>query len=568
MQHASTLDFELSDYSLAADLLLKGASMTFKTIALLLAAASLPAASIAQGPVATPPEFTPAAFRAHVTFLADDLLEGRDTGTRGYDIAANYVATRFQALGLQPVGPNGSYFQQVPFVRYSTGDVAPVLTIGGRAFENGSSVIVGPSATETSQTIEAPAVFAGYGLESAAHGLDDYAGLDVNGKIVVVLGGLPDGVPSDVAAHLGGQKAKIASDKGAVGLVTIPTRADMERRPFARLVEYAGHSGLTWVGPDGKAYSAAPNIRMTATLDTPAAQALFAGAPTSLDAVLDTAARKGGKPKGFALEPTMKLTRTSVHERITSPNVVAILPGSDPALADEYVLLMGHLDHVGTEPGKEGDQIFNGAMDNATGIATMLEAARAFVESGARPKRPILFAAVTAEEKGLLGAQYLAKNPVVKNGKVVAVVNLDMPVLLYDFVDVIGFGAEHSTMGPIVERAGARMGIKLIDDPLPQERLFTRSDHYRFVQEGVPSVFVMTGFGNGGAEKFTNFLKTNYHQPGDDVSQPIDWNAGAKFARLNYLIAREIADAPQAPRWYGDSFFGTTYAPGAAKATR
>jgi Zn-dependent M28 family amino/carboxypeptidase len=179
-----------------------------------------------------------------------------------------------------------------------------------------------------------------------------------------------------------------------------------------------------------------------------------------------------------------------------------------------------------------------------------------------------LLAAVTGEEKGLLGAQYLAKHPVLGQGKIVGVVNLDMPVLLYDFVDVIAFGAEHSTLGATVDRAGARMGVKRIEDPLPEEGLFTRSDHYRFVQEGIPSVFLMTGFGNGGDKEFKNFLATNYHKPGDDLKQPINWQAGAKFARINYLIAREIADADQAPRWYANSFFGQTLAPNAPKATK
>jgi Zn-dependent M28 family amino/carboxypeptidase len=233
------------------------------------------------------------------------------------------------------------------------------------------------------------------------------------------------------------------------------------------------------------------------------------------------------------------------------------------------VLLMAHLDHEGVNPAREGeDKIYNGAMDNATGISTMLEVARAMAETGKRPRRSILFAAVTAEEKGLLGSQYLAKHPVVGNGKLVGVVNLDMPVLLYDFTDVIAFGAEHSTLGPIVKRAGAQMNVALAADPLPQENLFVRSDHYRFVQEGVPSVFLMTGFGNGGDKQFTGFLSTNYHKVSDDLKQPIDWQAGAKFAKINYLIAREIADADEAPRWYAKDFFGDTFAAGQPKAAR
>jgi Zn-dependent M28 family amino/carboxypeptidase len=318
----------------------------------------------------------------------------------------------------------------------------------------------------------------------------------------------------------------------------------------------------------GRPPTAAPGLRFQATLDTPAAEALFAGARSPLARVLDEAAAAGRKPKGFALKQTVKLERQSSSQQVTSPNVLAVLPGSDPALANEYVVLMAHLDHVGISEKAEGDKINNGAMDNATGTATMLEVARAMAMAPNRPRRSILFAAVTAEEKGLLGSEYLAKNPVVGNGKVVSVVNLDMPVLLYDFTDVIAFGAEHSTMGPIVRRAAAGMNVALTPDPLPQEGLFTRSDHYRFVREGVPSVFLMTGFAGEGEKQFKNFLATNYHSPKDDMNQPINWEAGAKFARINYLIAREIADAPQAPSWYSDSFFGQTFGKGQKMATR
>ncbi|MEZ0497352.1 M20/M25/M40 family metallo-hydrolase [Sphingomonas sp. IW22] len=227
-----------------------------------------------------------------------------------------------------------------------------------------------------------------------------------------------------------------------------------------------------------------------------------------------------------------------------------------------------HLDHVGTGGHAKGDdKVFNGAMDNAAGVATMLEAARAFTQAGEKPKRTILFAAVTSEEDGLLGSQYLAKHPL-PGVKVTSVVNLDMPVLLYDFTDVVAFGAEHSTMGPIVAKATSDMGIKLSPDPMPEENLFTRSDHYRFVTEGVPSVFLVTGFANGGEKAFKDFLATNYHKPSDEVSLPFNWGAGAKFAKVNYNIARALADAPTAPVWYDDSEFGKLYAADAAKAER
>jgi Zn-dependent M28 family amino/carboxypeptidase len=515
---------------------------------------------------AATPEFTAERFRSHVAFLSDDLLEGRDAGSKGYELGAHYVATQFEGLGLQP-GGDGGWYQRVPFLQYKlSGDDARV-TIGGRSFANKSDVLVAPSPATGAQALEAPVVFVGYGIDSPALGMDDYKGLDVKGKIVAMFGGTPKGLPSDVAAHTNSDKRRMAAARGAAGIIMLRSAEEAARRPWARLSEGAGSPALTWLGKDEKPYSASPGIQARATLDTAAAEALFAGSKRSFTQV-QADATKGGRIAGFALKQTAKIEGQSEVVRTSSPNVLGIIPGSDPALADEYVLLMAHLDGLGVHEAEGEDDIHNGAMDNATGIATLLEVARAMQLPGNRPKRPILLAAVTAEEDGLLGAQYLARNPVVGSGKVVGVVNLDMPVLLYDFQDVIAFGAEHSTMGPIVSQAAAKIGITLTPDPLPQEGLFTRSDHYRFVQEGVPAVFLMTGFKNGGEQKFTGFLGTDYHKPTDDMKLPFDWNAGAKFARINYLIASEIANAPQAPRWYSDSFFGKTLAPNAQKAAR
>jgi hypothetical protein len=500
------------------------------------------------------PEFTADRFRAHVTFLADDLMEGRDAGTRGYDLAASYVATQFLGLGLQPGGDAASWYQQVPFVEATrTGEAS--VTIGGRRFDASKDVAIGASTLATAQELTAPAVFVGYGIDAPKEGFDDYRGLDVKGKYVVVLSGFPKGTPSEMGAHLNSMKARFAQDRGALGMITVRNLEEQKRRKFDFYLKSAREPAIGWAQPDGTPFALAPKMRIAATLDTPAAEALFAGARAGLAQVLAEADKVGGKPKGFALRPTVSISRQSAHRRFTSPNVLGVLPGSDPALKDEYVLLMAHLDHDGVDPKLQGDTIYNGAMDNATGIATMLEVARAFRESGTAPKRPILFAAVTAEEDGLLGAEYLAKHKLPAGGKVAGVINLDMPVLLYDFTDVIAFGANHSTLGPAVQRAAAQAGVALAADPLPQEGLFTRSDHYKFVREGVPSVFLMTGFGNGGDKQFTGFLQTHYHKVTDDLKLPIDWQAGAKFARINYLIAKEIADAPEAPKWNADSFF-------------
>ena len=337
--------------------------------------------------------------------------------------------------------------------------------------------------------------------------------------------------------------------------------------PWKSLAATASSSRYVWVGADGKPWSPAPEIRATAYVHGPAVEALFAGAPLNWKRVSAAAARKGAMPRGFALKAPVRIERHSVVEKIASSNVLGVIPGSDPVLAKEVVMITAHLDHDGVDPKAEGDKVYNGAMDNAAGIATMLEVARAFAEGKTRPKRTMVFAAVTAEEDGLLGSQYLAKHPLVPaGGRVAGVVNLDMPVLTYDFTDVIAFGGEHSTLGPIASRAAAKAEITVSPDPMPEQGIFTRSDHYSFVVEGVPSIMLATGFAGEGREKFMGFLTKTYHRPNDDLSQGFNWQAGARFARINYLIAREIADGAEAPRWYAGNFFGNTFARNAPKA--
>ena len=254
----------------------------------------------------------------------------------------------------------------------------------------------------------------------------------------------------------------------------------------------------------------------------------------------------------------------------TSPEVIGLLPGSDPALKDQYVVLMGHLDHLGikadAKPGQ--DSIYNGALDNAAGVATMLEAAREFVASGKPPRRSVLFIANTGEEKGLRGADYFAAHPTVPEDKIVSVVDLDMPLLLYPFTDVIAFGGDHSTVARTIADAAASMDVKVSPDPMPEEAIFVRSDHYRFVTRGVPAILLMTGFANGGAPIWKDFLANTYHKVNDDLSQHILWDQGARYAELNYRISRALADADQRPLWYRGDYFGDTFAPGQPRAER
>ena len=515
---------------------------------------------------AAEPAFSPAAIRAHVEFLADDLLEGREAGSRGFDIAARYVAAQFGALGLSPP-VDGGWYQRVPLVRSRlTPSSSATLGIGDRAFAHKHSVLIQPSVVETHQSYEGEVVFAGYCIDG--DGRDDYAGLGVKGKLVACLTGFPKGMKSDIGAHLSSRKRLVAQEHGAVGIVSFKTRQSERVYPFARMLEDADEPASAWLQADGIAYREAPRANLSAFVDGDAARALFSGAPRGLDDILDEADRAGGRPRGFVLPQRVRYARSSGLERYESANVLGFLRGSDAKLADEVVVLMAHLDHLAPHDSPTGDRIRNGAIDNAAGVATLIEAARALTSSPERPRRSILFAAVTAEESGLLGSQYLAKHPAVAAARVVAVVNLDAPILLYDFTDVIAFGEEHSTLGPIIAQAVERAGVRSSPDPLPEQGLFTRSDHYSFVKEGIPCVALVTGFANGGEKFFREYLERHYHRPSDDIRLPFDWNAGARFARINYLIARAIADAPTRPLWYSDSLFGNAFAPGEPKARR
>ncbi|MBB4612089.1 M28 family metallopeptidase [Novosphingobium taihuense] len=526
--------------------------------ALLLSTVAVPA-------LAEEPVFDPQAVRAHVTFLADDLLEGRDTGSKGYDIAANYVASQFIAMGLKPAAADGSFFQKLT-VREARLDGAPklALTYGGKetVLSDTAQVLVRPSLTDAKVAIDAPLVFAGFGFDRPDLGFNDYKGLDVKGKIVVVLTGFPKGTPSELGAHLNSDKAMMAMKRGAIGVISVPTIEDTARRPWDKRVTMFDGPAKGWVGADGKAFTRTTGIKGGATLNPDAAALLFAASGKSLDKIRSEANRTGGKPKGFAMKARASLSYAQTWKDVVSENVVAMLPGSDPAVAGEFIGMTAHLDHIGVH-GKGEDMLHNGAMDNASGVATMLEVARAVAKE--KPRRSVMFAALTGEEGGLIGSDYLARNPVVK-GEVVGLVNFDMPVLTYMFSDVVAFGAENSTMGKVVAEAAKKAGIKLSPDPMPEEGLFTRSDHYRFVQQGVPAVFMMTGFEGPGEKAFRSFLKDHYHQPSDDLKLPFNWDAGALFAKVNYYTVMGLANGAERPQWYAGSFFGKEFAPGAAKA--
>ena len=512
--------------------------------------------------------------QAHIEFLADDLMLGRQPGTDGYNIAANYVASQYRQMGLMPAGTDGSYLQQVPLRQAFLEPQSAELIITNKDKSTRLKFVegfyMGPSLTDTFSEVKAGLVFVGYGIDSPELEHHDYADIDAKGKIVVIMAGQPHDFPSEEGAHFAStkEKTRAAVNHGAVGMLMIHTPRADKRFNWSRVKSRVGMPSMRWIDEYGDAYGVFKQIRGAAVIRYTAAEVLFEGQPTDLATLLEYD-EAGEVLPAFDLEATISMSRRSTHETIFSPNVAAILPGSDPLLADEYVTYIAHLDHIGelhdsgVEEGQH-DRINNGALDNASGVSVMLETARMFAQKEP-PRRSVLFVAVTAEEKGLLGAEYFATHPIAPIESIVSVVNLDMPLLLYDFGDVIAFGSQHSSMADTVQQAAKSFGVELSPDPFPEQNIFVRSDHYRFVQQGVPSVFLVTGMQSrvdsvDTQPIFEGFLKDHYHKPSDDLNLPIHYGAAARFTRINAKIGELIANETTRPSWHEGDFFGRTFA--------
>lgn len=503
---------------------------------------------------------------ADIAFLADDARLGREAGSKGYDAAARFAVTRMKAIGLTPA--DGKNWRQKVRLRAAVRDAAAakfVLRDGETQSElvHLEDYIIGQNFEPGTFDATAPVVYVGYGVTAPEEGIDDYAGVDASGKFVVLFDGAPPALNDDKHAYYSSGRVKFsnAAAHGAVGVIGVQTAADAARIPWARVAAAIGRARMATIGEDGRAEIDAPSLVAKASLSVAGAGKLFAGEKMDFAALQAGEAGGKGAPPGFDLRKTIHLAGASKLRDATSANVIGMIDGADSALKDEVVLITAHLDHLGLAPSaKPGeDAIHNGALDNASGVAVMLEAARMFKQSGARPRRSVAFVALTGEEKGLLGSDYLARHSAFGGRRVVSNVNLDMPIATYPFSDVIAIGAERSSLGPVVDAAARSMGVSLAQDPMPEENLFVRSDQYSFVRQGIPSVFLVPGWANGGEKAFGDFLKNHYHQPSDDMSLPIDYEALARFADLNYRIARTLADAPLAPTWNSGDFFGMKF---------
>lgn len=503
-----------------------------------------------------------------IEYLAADEREGRMTGTQGYDDSAQYVADRFAEIGLEPGGTD-SWMQPIPFItRLLDADRSGVIIHrpdGDTALAYREDMLVYADPLRPETTVRAEVVFAGFGVHAPELGYSDYEDVDVEGKIVAIFRGAPADFPSTERAHYSSGRTKTEEmvRRGAVGQIGLLSRLEEERSPWEDYTRNLGtQPDLSWIDQADQVADFHPEILGSAMLNVPSAALLFADAPLSFDAARDAAA--DARPASAPLGVEVSISRSTEHERITSSNVVGMLRGSDPDLADEYIVYSTHLDHLGVGEPVNGDGIYNGMYDNALGVAFTIEIARALRSLTVAPRRSILFVAVTAEEHGLLGSDYFAQNPTVPADDIVANVNIDMPMMLFPMRTVVGYGAQHSSLEALAQEEVAKEGFEMEPDPYPDEVYFIRSDQYSFVKQGVPAVFLVPGFTSSdpdidGQPVWRDFLQTHYHQPSDDLTRPIDWPSAERFARANVRIGFAIANDDARPTWNEGDFFGEKF---------
>ena len=478
------------------------------------------------------PQVSAARLEEHIRYLASDRLTGRAPGTPGYDSAARYVARHFAALGLDSAGTEG-YFQPVPLRRARAvegSSLALAGKAGRRALVPYRDYVPFANMVTLRSEVTAPLVFAGFGVTAPERDYDDYREIDAKGKIVVLLTGAPGSFPPAERAHYADGRAKVgnAVRRGAVGLLVVRTRD--QTFPWDRLVRQARGGSMRWLDRNEKPSDVWPEIRGAGLLSDSAAARLFEGAPQPLNAVLDAA--QAGKPPAFDLPLRATIHTVSVHERLESPNVAGLLRGSDPRLRDEVVVYTAHLDHLGIGEPVRGDSIYNGALDNASGSAALLEVARVFTDA-ARAAPPLGPLPVRHRRGGRAAGQRLLRPA--SDGADRAHRGRREHRRAGHSVPVAGHrrpGGEHTTLDSTVARVAKRMGVAVSPDPFPEEVFFVRSDQYSFVRQGVPSLFPFMGLrsdsGVDAPARFKEWFATRYHTPQDDVGQPMDLESGAR----------------------------------------
>lgn len=561
----------------------------------LAALVSVSTSCFAQTPTASPvptvvqaaeAAINPENIRAHVRFLADDLLEGRGPGVRGGELAAKYIATQFALYGLQPAGDNGTYFQQIDFFGMTVKRDATTFALAPNSgapmpLRFGPDYVVNNPRHTPVVDIDAPIVFVGYGVTAPEYNWNDYADIDVRGKVVLIIVGDP---PSDDPKFFAGKaltyygrwmyKYEEAARRGAIGALVIH-RTDLASYPWS-VVENSGSGEKTFLASDTN-----PQVAAAAWIHHDIADKLFAASGLgNTDAEIDAAGKRGFK--AIELPVRLKAHIESTVRPYQSPNVIGILPAQlspwnrglavcnqCPPFKDQAVIYTAHYDHLGIDPTKSGDNIFNGAADNATGCAILLELARnwaalelqMFDHGPRRLPHSVIFASVTAEEQGLLGSEYLGQHPPIPAAQIALDLNYDDIQPFGDPLEVAVTGAERTSFYPVVEATAKRFGMAIVPDAHPEAGHYYRSDHFSLARVGVPSFSIAEGTlykghdAAWGLAQEDDFVAHRYHTVNDNYTADMDFTGNAKLARFGMDLGWQALAAPATVSWHaGDEF--------------
>jgi Zn-dependent M28 family amino/carboxypeptidase len=512
-------------------------------------------AACATGGGSAPTPFNGVSWWNHVKVLADDNMEGRDTGSAGLKRAEAYVVSQLEAAGLTPAGTQG-YYQPVLFesrVLLENESSAALVRNGvAEPLVLGEDANMGTRVDEVSG-VNAPLVFVGYGLSIPESNYDDLAGLDLRGKVAVFIVGSPETIPAAVASHYQTiiERWKLFRKAGAIGLVSIFNPASMDI-PWSRISLNRLHPTMDLAGAEFKETA---GEQLALAFNPAHAGRLFAGSGHSFDEIAALAKDRKPMPH-FALPVSIQAKTRFEKKPIESANIVAMLPGSDPLLKSEFVVLSAHIDHVGIGEPIAGDRIYNGAMDNASGSAVLLDVATSLKRQPQHLKRSLLFVFVTAEEKGLLGSKYFGAHPTVATKAMKADINIDMFLPLVPLKLLTVYGLAESDLGDMAREVATADGVAVGADPQPLRNIFVRSDQYNFIRHGVPSLAMkITATTPEQEQLYKDWLTRRYHAPSDDLEQPVNLAAAGKYEDIIRDLMIKAANTTQAPQWKPNSFF-------------